>query len=102
MTFEWTPHRFVSGALALDVANSVILRFNAAKRLDRFADLEELARFGTAAQQFSGERQLFGCLQVIPHARIPSFWTCGKRLIDISATPWRTGRRNQNWRIFLN
>ncbi|MGG2476018.1 CGNR zinc finger domain-containing protein, partial [Rhizobium sp. BR5] len=29
MTFRWTKHRFAGGALALDVANSVILRSDA-------------------------------------------------------------------------
>ena len=73
MSFEWTQHRFVSGALALDVANTVILRFDRAKRLDRFADLQELPRFVSAAQRYSGEREQFGCLEVIPDARISSF-----------------------------
>jgi predicted RNA-binding Zn ribbon-like protein len=73
MTFEWTPHRFVSGALALDVANSVILRFDPEKWLDRFADSDEIPRFADAARQFSGEREIFGCLEVVPDARISSF-----------------------------
>ena len=38
MTFAWTQHRFSGGALALDVANSVILRFDAKRRIDRYAD----------------------------------------------------------------
>ena len=73
MSFEWTQHRFVSGALALDVANTVILRFDRAKRLDRFADLQELPRFMSAAQRYSGEREQLASLEVIPDARISSF-----------------------------
>ena len=38
MTFAWTPHRFSGGALALDVANSVVLRAFPDRRIDRFAD----------------------------------------------------------------
>ena len=49
MTFTWTPHRFSGGALALDVANSVILRFDAARSIDRFAEAEQLDAFPAAA-----------------------------------------------------
>ena len=73
MTVEWTHHRFISGALALDVANSVILRFDSSKRRDRFADPEEISRFAIAAEQLSGERQTFGCLDVMSNARVPMF-----------------------------
>ena len=60
MSFTWTPHRFVSGALALDVANSVILRFDAERSIDRFATPEHLQHFPKAAATFSAERALFG------------------------------------------
>ena len=56
MTFSWTPHRFSGGALALDVANSVILRFDPARSVDRFADPENLAAFPGAANQLCAER----------------------------------------------
>lgn len=59
MSFSWTPHRFSGGALALDVANSVILRFDATRRIDRFADPEAILGFVQAAQAFCGERSLF-------------------------------------------
>ena len=49
MTFSWTPHRFSGGALALDVANSVVLRFDAARRIDRYADPVALESFAAAA-----------------------------------------------------
>lgn len=62
MDFAWTSHRFSGGALALDVANSVILRFDASRSLDRFADKAQMDGFATAAASFSAERALFGPL----------------------------------------
>jgi predicted RNA-binding Zn ribbon-like protein len=56
MSFEWTPHRFSGGALALDVANSVILRADPDKRIDRFATPDHLAAFPAAAEVFCAER----------------------------------------------
>lgn len=67
MTFSWTPHRFAGGALALDVANSVILRSEPERRIDRFAVPEQFAAFPEAAGQFSAERALFGSMQPVPH-----------------------------------
>lgn len=63
MSFSWTPHRFVGGALALDVANSVILRADPERRTDRFAVPEQFSAFASAASEFSAERSLFGVLQ---------------------------------------
>ena len=68
MTFSWTPHRFAGGALALDVANSVILRFDPERSIDRFAKPEQLEAFPKAAGEFSAERALFGALQPVPIA----------------------------------
>ena len=62
MSFVWTPHRFAGGALALDVANSVIQRFDAARSTDRFEVREQLQGFSAAAARFSAERTLFGDL----------------------------------------
>lgn len=62
MSFQWTPHRFSGGALALDVANSVVLRFDEARRIDRFAVPEQLAAFPAAAAELSMERDRFGAL----------------------------------------
>ena len=62
MTFQWTPHRFSGGALALDVANSVILRFDPERRIDRFAVPEQLSAFPAAASALSQERALHGPL----------------------------------------
>ena len=45
MSFTWTAHRFSGGALALDVANSVILRHDEGRSIDRFAADEQLERF---------------------------------------------------------
>lgn len=65
MTFSWTPHRFAGGALALDVANSVILRFDPERSIDRFQKPEQLAAFPKAAEEFSAERALFGELHPV-------------------------------------
>ena len=62
MSFQWTPHRFSGGALALDVANSVILRFDVTRRIDRFAVPDQLAAFPAAASELSLERVEFGAL----------------------------------------
>lgn len=60
MSFSWTPHRFSGGALALDVANSVVLRHDTVRRIDRFAAEEQMERFPEAAAAFCAERALFG------------------------------------------
>jgi predicted RNA-binding Zn ribbon-like protein len=55
MSFSWTPHRFSGGALALDVANSVILRFDPLRSIDRFGVPENLAAFPEAAARLCVE-----------------------------------------------
>lgn len=62
MTFRWTDHRFAGGALALDVANSVILRADAAKSVDRFAAPEQIAAFAEASVRLGAERDRFPAL----------------------------------------
>ncbi len=62
MSFSWTPHRFAGGALALDVANSVILRFDPTRSIDRFAEPKQMEAFPKAAEKFSSERALFSDL----------------------------------------
>lgn len=70
MTFTWTAHRFAGGALALDAANSVILRFDPERSIDRFADPAALDAFADAHNRFSAERALFGPLRpVLPKNR---------------------------------
>jgi predicted RNA-binding Zn ribbon-like protein len=49
MAVEWTAHRFSGGVLALDVANTVVLRNDSARRFDRFDDPGEIARFAAVA-----------------------------------------------------
>jgi predicted RNA-binding Zn ribbon-like protein len=73
MTFEWTPHRFSGGALALDVANSVILRFDAKRSIDRFADGTEVDRFTVAATALCAEREDFPALSPVPADRMAGF-----------------------------
>ena len=55
MTVSWTPHRFSGGLLALDTANTVVLRGDAARSFDRFADPAEIARFAEAAGTFRAD-----------------------------------------------
>jgi predicted RNA-binding Zn ribbon-like protein len=62
MTFSWTPHRFSGGALALDVANSVVLRDDPARRIDRFADPAAMDAFCAGASTYGAERDRFGAL----------------------------------------
>jgi predicted RNA-binding Zn ribbon-like protein len=70
MTFAWTPHRFTGGALALDVANSVILRFDETRRTDRFAVAAQFDAFAHAAEKLSAERETFsGLVPVTPDRR---------------------------------
>lgn len=57
MEFSWTPHRFSGGALALDVANSVILRFDPEKSLDRFSIPSQVSSFAVAANKLSADQQ---------------------------------------------
>ncbi len=73
MTFSWTPHRFSGGALALDVANSVILRHDATRSIDRFATPAQLDDFAQAATEFCAERALFGDLQPVRSSATPAF-----------------------------
>ncbi len=62
MTFSWTPHRFSGGTLALDVANSVILRFDPERRIDRYADHVAMDAFADAANAHCADASLFGRL----------------------------------------
>lgn len=52
MTVSWTPHRFTGGLLALDTANTVVLRGDPRKTFDRFDNPQEIARFADAASGF--------------------------------------------------
>lgn len=71
MSFTWTSHRFVGGALALDIANSVILRHLPDKRLDRLADPHNLASLPAAASALSAEADLFAPLHPVEEADVP-------------------------------
>lgn len=55
MTVSWIPHRFSGGLLALDTANTMVLRGDAARSFDRFADPVEIARFAEAASVFRAD-----------------------------------------------
>ncbi len=62
MLFSWNQHRFSGGLLALDVANSVILRHDKARCRDRFADAATFGGFVDGANRYCGERRRFGKL----------------------------------------
>lgn len=62
--------------MALDVANSVILRHDPARSLDRFADPRQLESFADAAQVFCAERALFGDVVPVPD-------DCRSRFLDL-------------------
>ncbi|TCM57671.1 putative RNA-binding Zn ribbon-like protein [Rhizobium sp. PP-F2F-G48] len=55
MDFLWTPHRFSGGLLALDVANSVILRATPERSIDRFEHADAIAAFASAATTLCAE-----------------------------------------------
>lgn len=73
MSFSWTPHRFSGGALALDVANSVVLRFDPTRRIDRYADAKTLDAFAEAANIHCAERERTGRLVPVTPARRGAF-----------------------------
>lgn len=66
MTFRWTRHRFSGGRLALDVANSVILRHDPARRVDRFSSLQDFAAFPIAAARYCAETEYASDLATQP------------------------------------
>jgi predicted RNA-binding Zn ribbon-like protein len=49
---EWNSHRFSGGALALDLANTVVWSDVTAKRTDRFEDTSHIASFAQAATTY--------------------------------------------------
>jgi predicted RNA-binding Zn ribbon-like protein len=73
MAVTWTQHRFSGGALALDVANTVVLRGDAARTFDRFDEPVEIARFAEAASDFRAEELGGRALAVAnPHRIAPT------------------------------
>lgn len=55
MSVAWTRHRFSGGALALDTANTVVLRGDTERSFDRFDDPAEIGRFAAAASGFRAD-----------------------------------------------
>lgn len=70
MAVSWIPHRFVGGVLALDTANTVVLRIDPRKTFDRFEDKAEIARFAEAASLFRAEELGGRALQALEPVRI--------------------------------
>ncbi len=60
--FQWTPHRFSGGRLVLDVCNTVILRHDASRLIDRWALPEHFAAFSAAALTFGAEKWPYDAL----------------------------------------
>ncbi len=58
MDFSWTAHQFVGGALAFDVANTVILREDPQRICDRLADVPVMQTFVSAARKWCHEQDL--------------------------------------------
>lgn len=52
MAVLWNRHRFSGGLLVLDTTNTVVLRGDAVRSFDRFADRAEIACFAEAAAIF--------------------------------------------------
>lgn len=52
MTVSWIQHRFAGGVLALDTANTVVLRGDPDRGFDRLEDRSEITRFADAASVF--------------------------------------------------
>jgi predicted RNA-binding Zn ribbon-like protein len=75
MSFSWTPHRFSGGALALDIANSVVLRHDVERRIDRFEAPGQMESFPKAAAEFCAERTLFGDIAPIAETNRDNFIT---------------------------
>ncbi|GAA4120005.1 CGNR zinc finger domain-containing protein [Aminobacter aganoensis] len=69
MSVSWTRHRFSGGVLALDTANTVVLRGDAERGFDRFDDPVEIARFAVAATTFRADELKGRALAAVdPHA----------------------------------
>ncbi|MBX3598034.1 MAG: CGNR zinc finger domain-containing protein [Rhizobiaceae bacterium] len=69
MNVEWTEHRFAGGVLALDVANTVVLRGDPDRSFDRFADPQEIPRFAEVASFMRKEELEGSVLLAQPESR---------------------------------
>lgn len=70
MSVSWIPHRFVGGVLALDTANTVVLRIDPQRTFDRFEDTVEIGRFAEAASTFRAAELSGRRLQALEPQRI--------------------------------
>lgn len=69
MKVSWKHHRFSGGVLALDTANTVVLRGDSERGFDRFADPLEIGRFAIAATTFRADELKGRALAApVPHA----------------------------------
>jgi len=71
MAFEWTAHRFSGGALAFDLANTIILRHDAEKRRDRLVGPDDARRFAAAAAMWCAERPAIGSKDFLSDGDFP-------------------------------
>jgi len=68
MSVDWSEHRFAGGALALDVANTVVMRGDPQQMFDRFDDHREIPRFAAAASRFRSQELQGSALLVVDAA----------------------------------
>jgi predicted RNA-binding Zn ribbon-like protein len=78
--FQWAAHRFAGGALAFDVANSVILRHDPERRIDRFANPAAVSEFAKAAGRMSVDARHWGQLEPVPETGIDLFIDLRERI----------------------
>jgi predicted RNA-binding Zn ribbon-like protein len=78
--FQWTAHRFAGGALAFDVANSVILRHDRKRRIDRFANPKAVSEFARAASAMSLDALHWGQLEPAPETSLGRFLDLRERI----------------------
>lgn len=72
MVFEWTPHRFSGGLLALDLVNTIVCRSDPARRADRLEPAENINGFARAAAVFRADElgEVVLSPVVEPHERV--------------------------------
>ena len=90
MAVSWTKHRFSGGLLALDTANTVVLR-GGPNSFDRFEEPAEIVRFAEAASGFRsaelGGRELFFQVSAAAARRVVALREATDRLFrDAAAT----------------
>jgi predicted RNA-binding Zn ribbon-like protein len=93
---DWTKHRFSGGALALDLANTVIWKDDPSRRYDRLPLCEDAPAFSLAAENFSGDVDLSVTLappmNKAEHAKLLAL----REAIDDWLRPFALGQQNND------